>query len=125
MTLNQDELATVLVALRLYMRELRAIGGGEMQKGWSQFSECAALPLTYDEVDALADRLNEEESPARVVCEVKQGFVTCVYSDAAIEARVIDLDMQRHLPVAHEPLAKMSKEATRLNALPEWSGIVR
>ncbi len=53
--LTSRELATVLVALRLWQRQL-AREGSAFADGWPHFAE--AEPLSVAEIDTLCERLN-------------------------------------------------------------------
>lgn len=84
MTFGKDELATTLVAIRMYQKLL----------------------------DILAERLNCAELPV-VVCEVKGGMIQAIYSDALLRVIVVDWDSESLL-VEHageerevKPLADM------------------
>ena len=98
MTLNYQELSTVLAALRVFQEGYDESTGESEYSGMSHFDDVE--PLTNDQIDELCERLNCEPSPDRMVALAK----TIRFNAAA------DVHVRQSIDAEAEELAKLVLE---------------
>ena len=94
MTLNNQETATVLAALRHWQDQLESYDGDPSDPSMfsGHFNDESEKPLNPGEIDTLCEKINMPE-PVKILIELDGGLIECITATDPVIPLVIDHDL--------------------------------